>query len=548
YFFLCLFSSGIHPNLGGVSYYWGQCLLVAWALWPFRSPRFGLVLWIAALAAAVAVGFGSQTGISGFQHFLEGYNAQWIARFLRQRTDPMQSTTSIGQIGSLKLSGRIVIRLHTPTDEAPPTYLREATYRIYHSAKCTWYAGSLRNDFENLSPEHDQTTWVLLRKTNVASVNIACYLNSRNPQTGNPLGLLPLPSGVGQLDNLNAYTLQKNGEAAVLAEGPGLVIFDADYSPGATLDSPPDSSTNQLDLEVPTNEVAALKQIIAGLKISGATEQQKLSAVAGFFAGHFTYSIWQGKDKLATTNESSLSRFLLTSRSGHCEYFATATVLLLRELKIPARYAVGYAVHEPAGSGYVVRERDAHAWCLAWDAATKTWIDFDTTPASWVSQEEKRATFWQHFSDFRSWIAFEIAKLRWGQTNLRQYILIGLTPVLLLLLYQILFRRGQKRRATKESKAPLAPIHWPGLDSEFYLLEQKLARRGLPRQPGESLSLWLERVLQSPDLADLRAPARKLLRLHYRHRFDPRGLNEADREILRREVVARLREPDGDRS
>ena len=62
-----------------------------------------------------------------------------------------------------------------------------------------------------------------------------------------------------------------------------------------------------------------------------------------------------------------MSRFLLRTRSGHCEYFATATVLLLRQLGIPARYAVGYAVHEATGRKYVVRQRDAHAWCLVWN-------------------------------------------------------------------------------------------------------------------------------------------------------------------------------------
>ena len=135
----------------------------------------------------------------------------------------------------------------------------------------------------------------------------------------------------------------------------------------------------------------------------------------------------------------------MTTHNGHCEYFATATVLLLRELKIPARYAVGYAVHEKSGHGYVVRERDAHAWCLVWNAQTRTWEDFDTTPASWVASEGKRASVWQWLSDFRSWIGFQIAKFRWGQTNLREYILWALVPMLVLLLYQIVFRRGRRR-------------------------------------------------------------------------------------------------------
>ena len=164
------------------------------------------------------------------------------------------------------------------------------------------------------------------------------------------------------------------------------------------LDSVPDiipAGTNS-DLFVPTNETPALDHVISEIKISTTNENQILQSVYGFFQNNFTYSIWQGKDKLATTNETPLARFLLNSRSGHCEYFATATVLLMRELKIPARYAVGYAVHEKSGHGYVVRERDAHAWCLVWNKQAKNMgDDFDTTPASWVAEEGKRAPIMQ---------------------------------------------------------------------------------------------------------------------------------------------------------
>ena len=243
-----------------------------------------------------------------------------------------------------------------------------------------------------------------------------------------------------------------------------------------------------------------------------------------------------GPDKAARANETALSRFLLQSRSGHCEYFATATVLLLRQLGIPARYAVGYAVNEPSGHGYVVRERDAHAWCLVWNKAQQRWEDFDTTPASWVAEENKRASALQWFSDFWSWVRFQVAKLRWGQANLRQYILWALIPVLALLLWQIIFRRGRRRRAQSKTGKSAAAVIWPGLDSEFYQLEGKLAARGVPRQPSQPLSDWLGRALDEAALAELRDPLQGLLRRHYCHRFDPRGLSGPERQALARQA------------
>ncbi len=60
------------------------------------------------------------------------------------------------------------------------------------------------------------------------------------------------------------------------------------------------------------------------MNITGAIQERKLLAIQQFFADKFSYSLWLGPDKAARTNETALSRFLLQSRSGHCEYFATA--------------------------------------------------------------------------------------------------------------------------------------------------------------------------------------------------------------------------------
>jgi protein-glutamine gamma-glutamyltransferase len=531
YFMVCLFSASFHANEGNPTFFVGLCGLVAWALWAQRSRRFSAAVWAAVfLAAAVLGNFGHQ-GIVRLERSVENFNAQWLENLFHRRVDPEQNVTALGQIGRLKTSGKIVIRLKTQAGSPPPVYLREASYRNFRLR--SWAAGVARKDFESVQASTNGTTWVLLPgKTNAATINIACYLDGRSPDSRNPLGLLPLPTGSGRLENLNAYILQKNSLGAVLEEGPGLVIFDADYGPGVTMDSPP---TN-LDLVVPPEEIPALEQVISEIKPSGPEEQQTRQAVHGFFQDKFRYSLWLGPGTFTSTNETPLGRFLLHTRSGHCEYFATATVLLLRQLNIPARYAVGYAVHETAGRGYVVRERDAHAWCLVWNQQAQTWEDFDTTPPSWVAEENKRASSLQWLSDFQSWLWFQISQFRWGKTPVRQYLLWALVPVLALLLYQIIFRRSHKRRQRKQSESVDTLTSWPGLDSEFYQLEKRLAERGGARQPGETLSAWLERALTHPALAHLRVPLQELLRLHYRHRFDPRGLSGPDREKLKRQA------------
>lgn len=526
YFGLCLFAAGTHAS-DNSRYFWGVSALLAWALWSRRSRRYRAPVWLATLALAVGLGYVGQRSVGRLQSYLSNLNPEMFSWLARGGTDPDRSRTSIGRIGRLKQSGQIVIRLK-PEKGGVPTYLREASYRIYDTG--LWYASVAKERFESVY-ETNGTTWYLLTdKTNIARAQIACYLEGVSPETRNPIGLLPLPEGSGRLENLPAFALGKNKAGAVLAEGPGLVIFEACYGPGASIDSAPDHS---LDLYVPPSETNVLDRVLAEAQATGTNTDQTLQALNGFFQTKFSYRTWQDRPRPAERQETPLTRFLLSTRSGHCEYFATATVLLLRRAGIPARYAVGYAVHEPAGAGFVVRQRDAHAWCLVWDAASRTWQDFDTTPPSWVETESQRASPWQWVSDLWSRAQFEFSKFRWGQTHIRRYLLFVLVPVLALLLYQILFRRKRTRRR-RDGRARETPIAWPGRDSEFYLIERKIGDRGVRRLPDEPLRAWLERATREPALREVADPLKELLRLHYCYRFDPRSLSPADRAQLRR--------------
>jgi len=531
YFMLCLLAASFQSS-EDETFFWGLCALVTWALWSQRSRRHSVVVWASALAAAIVLGYSGQRGVGRLYRLFDNYSAQWLSRTTGGGADATQSKTALGQIGRLKTSNKIVIRLEPKDGSRAPTLLREASYRTWKGQ--VWYSELARETYESVYEATNHTTWVLLPgTTNTAAVNLACYLPGG-------CAVLPLPAGCGRLENLSAWGLSKSSLGVVLAEGPGLVVFDALYAPGATIDSP--GNTNE-DLSVPPKEARALDQVIAELQLRQQNRKQALRTLSGFFQDKdkFHYSTWQGLGKFAGTNETPLSRFLLRTRTGHCEYFATATVLLLRRLHIPARYAVGYAVHENTGRKYVVRARDAHAWCLVWNQNSGTWQDFDTTPASWIEAEASRASPMLFLSDCWSRVRFEFAKFRWGQTHLRQYFLWALVPVLGLLLYQIIFR-SRRRRHTRRQAAPGAAVLWPGLDSEFYQVERRLVARGARRQPSEPLSAWLRRASTDPTLADLRSRLQELLTLHYRYRFDPQGLSQTDRENLRRAAAGCLAE------
>jgi transglutaminase-like putative cysteine protease len=79
---------------------------------------------------------------------------------------------------------------------------------------------------------------------------------------------------------------------------------------------------------------------------------------------------------------SPIEAFLLEETSGHCEYYATGMVVLLRSLGIPARLVNGFAGgSENAIGGFVELARsDAHAWVeVHYEKAG--WVRYDPTPA-----------------------------------------------------------------------------------------------------------------------------------------------------------------------
>lgn len=518
YFALCLFAASIHVS-SDLTYFWGLCALVAWALWPRRSRRFALPLWAGALAVSIGLGYMGQQGITHLQHYLGTLNPYWFAKFSKYKFDPRQTRTMIGHIGRIKQSGNILLRLETADGVRPPSLLREASYRGYRSQ--VWYASQARSDFENVASETNQTTWILIPEKQITTpVTIAAYLPGGQ-------GLLPVPRGTARLENLPAFILQRNNLGCLHAEGPGLVVYDALYGPGTTIDVPPDDEFDILD--VPDREEPALDQTIDALGLRGKTVQQAAQAIQSYFGSQFTYSVWEERARGQRGEETPLSRFLLKTRRGHCEYFATATVLLLRQLGHPARYAVGYAVHENAGKNkFVVRQRDAHAWAMVYHNGT--WHDLDTTPGTWIEAESQQASPFQSLSDAWSRLMYEFARIRYGQTHLRAYILWALIPVLLLLAVQIFRKRRNRHIKDKEA---LVGIVWPGLDSELYELETKLAARGIRRRLDEPLTTWLLRAGESAGISGTDECFRELIRLHYKYRFDPRGLDAHERQALR---------------
>jgi len=96
-----------------------------------------------------------------------------------------------------------------------------------------------------------------------------------------------------------------------------------------------------------------------------------------------TYSVDTTIDA-APPKADSVDYFLFDAQRGYFDYHASAMVVMLRSLGIPARLAVGYVIHPedrtPQTNVYTIRESNAFAWPEVYFPGLG-WIEFNPTPS-----------------------------------------------------------------------------------------------------------------------------------------------------------------------
>ena len=517
YLALILISSGM-ANQAGYGYFAGMALIVAAALFRVKPPRVGIGAWGIALCISVAVGFGGQAGLFALQTWVEDWIIDW--QFSTPLLDPYRSSTRIGELGRLKSEDAIVMRVFA-SRQGPdkPALLHRASYNHYSGT--AWIAR--KGNLEALASRGDGTLFQLGEAA--ASADSRKLRVSQRVQGGRTLLALPLDTSA--VADLVASRVRSNPYGTVQAEMEvPWTFFTAIHGlPSFVAPSIP-AFTDAEDLHVPGPERRSLEAVALRLGLAGLPPAVIAQRVRAFFA-EFEYTTVRNHpfSELIPGSETPLAEFLNVTRRGHCEYFATATTLLMRTAGVPARYATGYAIEDWSAleSAWIVRERHSHAWTRA--IVDGRWTDLDTTPAAWFGAEDSLAPAWQQLADFFRWAGFLWSTRDGSETRILAWSVVALAVVILV--WKLVFEGGLVRLAKRATAA--AGLR-PGGDSEFYALEAVLAKR-VPRRASEALFEWLPRAGEAlPSTA--RAELERLAGLHYRYRFDPAGLDEHARAAL----------------
>jgi transglutaminase-like putative cysteine protease len=228
-----------------------------------------------------------------------------------------------------------------------------------------------------------------------------------------------------------------------------------------------DQQARYLQLPHPYPKVAALaRQITTGTGIpgdTGADTYDKVAAIQGWMSAHITYTtdippLARGADAVTT--------FLFGTRRGFCEQISTATVVMLRQLGIPARETVGYVPgpYNPVTDLYDVQAKDAHAWVQVWFPGYG-WQNFDPTAQVPLANPSPGSVLARG-------AGHAVARLPW----------VPITVVVALVATGLVLGRRRRRRQRT----------WAHQVADD--LERGGQRLGLYRRIDETLSAWTERL------------------------------------------------------
>ena len=128
-------------------------------------------------------------------------------------------------------------------------------------------------------------------------------------------------------------------------------------------------------LQVPDALRGQMQALAERVSAGESNPYDKAAAITDYLRANLQYSLVvpappEGQDPVAWV--------LFDYKRGFCNYYASAEVLLLRSVGIPARLAVGFAQGDLQNGVYVVRRRDAHAWPEVYFPGYG-WIEFEPT-------------------------------------------------------------------------------------------------------------------------------------------------------------------------
>lgn len=216
------------------------------------------------------------------------------------------------------------------------------------------------------------------------------------------------------------------------------------------------------------------------------TQFEKVQAIKKFLQENYHYDL---NIPPFPEDREVVDYFLFEEKKGYCEHFATAFVILLRAVGIPARLSTGYlpGYLNPFTGYYEIRAADGHAWGEVY-FPPYGWLTFDPTPGYEDPVFAESKPFWFEFLNYLK-VKFGSEKLVTKLGTLARtlkYLLILAFLAYLLHLFFTKLKLRQEHQFRDE------------LGKELFLLSQELRKKGYPLTKGQTLREWLYPLRRPP--------------------------------------------------
>jgi len=299
---------------------------------------------------------------------------------------------TLGEIGKIKQSSAVVMRIHVEGDpgRAADVHWRGIVFTDFDGKR--WFTPM--HDHVVLSPNPDGEFrfvglplpsgdfnplryTVLMEPVATDAVFVAPRLETLRGRFTNESERVGSTSQHGYLlvDKTGSLSNPFHNDTKVRYEGLSMLAVIPPVQLRKAGAAYPDEITN-LYLQLPELD-PRIKQLAEKITENSHNEYDRAANIERYLKTHYAYTLDLSGPKM----DDPLAYFLFTRRAGHCEYFAAAMTIMLRDLGIPARYVGGFLPGEynDLGGDYIVRASDAHTWVEAYFPAYG-WITFDPTP------------------------------------------------------------------------------------------------------------------------------------------------------------------------
>ena len=298
------------------------------------------------------------------------------------RTTGFSDRVDLGTIGSVKQDPQIVMRIELPDQpavEKDRLYLRGLAYDQYNGQSWS-HSGTRRRSLNLVADGTFLTRPAGSRLPDSQSIPIRqdILLETLDTAVLFAAPFAELVSGeflTVQADAMSGLHLpfppSSRIRYSVTSQAPRLV---ADERIASILAYPDSIRSHYLQVPVGSEQVAGLAYRVSQ---QATTPFERTLAIQQHLLENYRYSL----EADTTTLSHPLEEFLFTRKTGYCEHYATAMVVMLRAVGIPARLVTGFLATEwnEYGSYFTVRQRDAHAWVEVYFPHSG-WITMDPTP------------------------------------------------------------------------------------------------------------------------------------------------------------------------